>query len=273
MNQKTARLLCALNSSFYEEHAASFSATRQAPWSGWTRCVELLRELEFGLSGTSLSVFDLACGNLRFESFLAHELSATELQFFAVDNCDALVPAELAGQAEPTESAKPSLHYQNLDLTDLLLRGLSLHEHLDAPPCDLAVCFGFLHHVPCAQYRKELLLSLIETTKPGGLVIVSLWQFMRNEALRIKALAAHARALEELEPYDLRDQLDENDVLLGWQDKPRAFRYCHHFSDAEIDDLIDAVKDHATPVARFVADGRSNNLNSYVVLRRACPSS
>ena len=37
MNEATARALAAINTDFYRDHAAEFSATRTAPWPGWER--------------------------------------------------------------------------------------------------------------------------------------------------------------------------------------------------------------------------------------------
>ena len=60
---------------------------------------------------------------------------------------------------------------------------------------------------------------------------------------------------------------DQGDRLLGWQDRQDSFRYCHHFSGAEIDALAASVAGRAHPIARFRADGRSGDLNDYLVLQ------
>lgn len=58
-----------------------------------------------------------------------------------------------------------------------------------------------------------------------------------------------------------------NDYLLGWQDTQGLYRYCHHFDEPEIERLLAAVADSAELVSRFEADGKTGNLNEYVVLR------
>lgn len=262
MNTKTVKILCKVNNDFYRNHYASFSETRTAPWPGWRTCLAVLRDacLDARRNPSSsqnpdtsrgFSVFDLACGNLRFEAFLTAELPETPLTFYAVDNCDSIVPH------------RPSVNYQSLDILGLLQEGRRLSEHLTAPLCDLSVSFGFMHHVPLQEYRKELLSNLIRQTCPGGYVVVSFWQFLRSEAMREKAQASHNRALVELGLEDL----DDNDYLLGWKNIPGAYRYCHSFSDAEIDQLVEAVTEDATLVARFASDGRTDDLNTYVILR------
>lgn len=99
--------------------------------------------------------------------------------------------------------------------------------------------------------------------RPGGFVIVSLWRFLENPLLARKAEATHERALAELG----LPPLDAGDRLLGWRDEPGAYRYCHSFTDGEVDALAASVGRAATEVARFRADGRDGALNSYLVLQ------
>ncbi len=199
----------------------------------------------------AVSVFDLACGNLRFETFFKHAFPDVKADFYAVDNCDELL------------SAASSVHYRHLDVVSALLDGVLLDGLRGVPPCDLSVSFGFLHHVPGDRWREDLLAHLVRQTRPGGYVIVSLWQFMRDENLAKKACATHARAREA---WGL-PALDEGDYLLGWKNLPGAYRYCHSFSEGEIDRLAESVAKEAVLVRRFASDGRTGNLNTYLVFR------
>ncbi|MDR1088853.1 MAG: hypothetical protein LBL23_06260 [Coriobacteriales bacterium] len=267
MNNQTALKLCTLNTTFYRRHAASFSQTRKAPWKGWQRCLESIAD--FGELPASLMVFDLACGNLRFEAFLSSALPETALTFYTVDNCAELVAemAELDPLVPPVLNhrapAAPVFNHQNLDVLDLVCRGIDVHGYFQAPPCDLAVAFGFLHHVPTAEYREKVLLALVEQARPGGCVMASFWQFAQEKGGAAQALDTHLRALAELE----LPPLDAGDYLLGWQARAGAYRYCHSFTDAEIDRLVDRLQDTAELVARFKADGRTGALNTYLVLQ------
>lgn len=281
MDDKTVDALCSLNNDFYRNQCRSFSDTRRAPWHGWRACLEVLQNAGFatstheakpsalraaqldvslpvkfesaGISGEErpLSVFDLACGNLRFEEFLSKECSQTNFEFFAVDDCDDLVPF------------RANVHYQSLDIMAALRRENRLASYLEAPACDLAVAFGFMHHVPGAQRREAILQALVDQTRPGGFVVVSFWQFLNDEKLAAKASVTHARGLQEL----TLPPLDDNDFLLGWQEVPGVYRYCHSFSDDEISSLLVSVANSARAVARFSADGKAGNLNSYAVLQ------
>lgn len=260
--------LIALNTAFYREQAESFSSTRETPWPGWRRLIPFLRadmpEAEAATHAPAMSVLDVACGNLRFERFLTQELPAVRFRFHAIDNC-----SELAGGTREL----PGLAFHELDILQQLLaqdEAAVQPAPLDAlPRCDLVGCFGFMHHVPSFGLRARLLRLLVERARPGGLIAVSFWQFMHDARLARKAVDAEqaARAHPELLAFNLRE-LDPGDHLLGWQDI-EALRYCHHFEDEEIDRLIAALPaGTAREVCRYSADGRSGDLNRYVILQR-----
>ncbi len=135
--------------------------------------------------------------------------------------------------------------------------------------CDLAVCFGFMHHVPGAELRRAVLSRLIDGVRPGGIVVVSFWQFMNDERIARKAARSLDLALAQ-PPFAgfASSSLEEGDHLLGWQADDAAFRYCHHFSTTEIDQLAASVSPLAAPIDTFSADGSNHSLNRYLVLQR-----
>lgn len=291
MNIETAELLRRINNDFYREHCASFSSTRHAPWVGWRRCLDAIQQAhpdvfaarrpapsgegddaaacevahvgardrageEEGVSRQPFSVFDVACGNLRFERFWLSELPEHDVAFYATDSCDALV-------REARSSEALSVRYQPFDVLEALMQGESLADAWEAPPCDAVVSFGFMHHVPFVEHRQALLDELIAQTRPGGQVAVSFWQFLNSPELAKKAYSTHRQALLDLN----LPPLDEGDYMLGWMNAPGAYRYSHSFSEAEIDSLVASASDKASVAARFSADGRTQNLNSYIVLQ------
>ncbi len=268
------RELIKLNNGFYAEHADSFSATRAAPWEGWQRAIDTARHLG-ALDAREPRVLDLACGNLRFERFLARELEPAIARIDAIDNCPALA-------ANPD---LPAIAFHNVDILDELMAcqqkrdsGLGAPAapsrpqarlHIDTRPCDLSVCFGFMHHVPGIDLRKCVLDELLARTRPGGVVAVSLWQFMKDDRLVRKAYAADAMAREIAVSRGTDvSALEPGDHFLGWQDDKGPLRYCHHFSESEVDELADHAAGYAAEVARFSADGASCGLNRYLVLQR-----
>ena len=140
---------------------------------------------------------------------------------------------------------------------------------LDAPPCALTVCFGFMHHVPDGTLRRAVLDALVDATAPDGIVAVSFWRFMDDPRLARKARAADGAAAAD-PPFEgfSPAALEPGDHFLGWQDDSRPLRYCHHFDEAEIDELASSVASQARETARFSADGASGTLNRYLVLQK-----
>ncbi|MDR1713469.1 MAG: class I SAM-dependent methyltransferase, partial [Coriobacteriales bacterium] len=228
MDTASARILARLNTAFYREQSVAFSASRQAPWAGWRRCLQETNN--FGIkavekpqncSSTPFSVFDLACGNLRFEAFLQVELPLVDFNFHTLDNCDGLV-------ASCGNSANLASH-QHLDVLAALFSGCSLSSQIMAPACDLSVAFGFMHHLPLPEQRAEVLHSLVQQTKPGGYIVASFWCFAADPAFLSKSQPSQDAAIGEL---GLKAGcLADGDYLLGWQGKAGVYRYCHSFND------------------------------------------
>ena len=252
MDSQLAHRLVACNNAFYRAHAASFSATRSAPWQGWRRIVDVARDALGGAACPRIA--DIACGNLRFERYLAERLPGVSPEVLAVDSTP-----ELAADA-----ARDRVRFVQRDvLADLLdgrdpLSGLS--------PCDLIVCFGFMHHVPGDGLRRALLDALARATEPDGLLAISFWQFMDDARLAAKAHAADEAARVAGWPVC---SLEPGDHFLGWQEDPGALRYCHHFTEAEIDGLVAHLRARGLrELDRFSADGRSGALNRYLVCRK-----
>ena len=222
--------------------------------------MRLLEVMGLAAEQNPLRVLDLACGNLRFEWYLADALPCRMLSGYAVDNCDSLVEA---GERNGSD-ALSQIAFQSLDAIERLSAGC-LREALEAPDasCDLAVSFGFMHHVPLERWRVELLRALVAKVRPGGFVAVSFWRFLNSDKLARKAQETTSRARAELGI----PELPPNDYLLGWQDTQGLYRYCHHFDEPEIERLLAMMADSADLVSRFEADGKTGNLNEYVVLR------
>lgn len=157
-----------------------------------------------------LAVLDLACGNGRFEAFLAERLADVPVRVLAVDNCDGLMTR-----------ARSVGVFRHFDAIEALVKGGSWNRVLDTgcddategDSCDdccadgvtldvdgfdAAVSFGFFHHIPSAALREEALRQLLSLVRPGGVVIVSLWCFLEDERLARKAEKSHARVLREM---------------------------------------------------------------------------
>lgn len=256
MDEELAAMMAEVNEAFYRENASSFSDTRHAAWPGWERC---LADAGVGADEAGrYAVLDVASGNLRFFDFLAREVDVERVDYDAVDSCDELARAG-------SQAARARVRYQRLDVVGALLGG-ELERSLDCGEHDLCVCFGFFHHVPTARLRLDLLRALLAKTRPGGTCCVSLWRFMEEPTLAERARATTLEAAAGLGIEE--DRLGEGDYLLGWQGKGGAWRYCHSFSNEDAAGLAEGVCDLARLRDDFLSDGRSGELNHYLVFER-----
>lgn len=255
MERRVADILNQETTRFYKVQADSFSATRKAAWPGWIRCAGFLEAL-----GSRVRLFDLACGNARFEHFLLRELPDVDWSFSAIDSCGDLVSLGVDGMSDADFS------YQQLDVVSALLDGSETLGLDYSGLYDACISFGFFHHVPGSATRICALRGLVGQVRPGGLVMVSLWQFEKSEQILAQAQGLRPCALADL-GLDERD-LEPGDHLLGWKKTPGVYRYCHSFSAGELNGLLDSVADIAEPLDVFESDGRTGNLNTYLVLRR-----
>ena len=230
-------------------------------------------------------ILDVACGNVRFKSFLESVLPNVTWDYHAVDACEQLVGAPAGVAFTPCDIVSALIEGRALPFVPrgsegkgvASVSGSSIGDACEDAACrgagsegvnaDLTVCFGFFHHVPGREARERLLRALCAATVPGGLVAVSLWRFMDEPGLAKKAHESHKAALNHFAEQGLCLRLDANDYLLGWQQTQGAFRYCHHFTDEEVKALAASVSDVAQLADCFRADGRTGSLNEYLVFR------
>lgn len=276
------RKLNDLTSDFYTREAASFSATRQAPWHGWERVWKLITahdavqnpfpshaarvpDDDTGDSGAPLTILDLGCGNLRFERFLAERTNAP-LRVTALDNCPDLASPEIgalsaafphslrsssAASKTKEEDAsgqganppeKTIVDLRALDIVESLLDG-TFADRLPRNSHDLAVAFGLMHHLPTFALRARVLEGLLGSLRPGGFAVVSFWQFLNDPRLAAKAATVTA----EGRAAHRLPTFHENDFLLGWQHAEGVYRFCHHTPEDEIDALLAAIREPSAP--------------------------
>lgn len=259
MDRDSILELDAVNRRFYARHADSFDAKRRHPWLGWRRVAEHLRDLE------RPSILDVGCGNGRFGLYAA-ERARSGIEYVGVDRSREML--ELARR-------RGAADWRWLE-ADLVREGLP--GELDEESFDLVVCFGVMHHLPGEATRRRLLREMAAATAIGGLLAVSFWQLGGQERFTRRALdvdelergegTAGAIARGEIE-------LERGDFLLPWGDGtesgtgpgPVPVRYCHHVDRAEAERLVEA-RD-LVPVDTFTADGASDDLNLYYLLRRS----
>lgn len=285
MKAETIQLLSRITQDFYENHAASFSDTRRNSWAGWEQLLELVKQTQ--LSTTQgfgeYHVLDLACGNLRFENYLADKLlkdgqtaqaSAIHKIFcLASDICMSL-SQEFAWCKQHN---KLEIVQHECDIQATLLNGKELSAVLPHTQdgFQLMVSFGFMHHLASHALRLKFLESCADMLDTDGILCVSCWSFMHEESLHKKAQAATEHALK-LYPQ-LLEELEEGDYFLGWSQSHEQLRYCHHFNAEEIDrlstELINSFQQRhpdetLAHIATWQADGKTGKLNYYLAFQR-----
>jgi len=253
MDITTAHILNYTTSAFYQQEADTFSQTRNAPWEGWQEACRLM-DFSDAACEEPFILADIGCGNLRFERFLEEKYSSRTWEFYLVDNCEQLI------EQKQLDSV---VHYS---VTDVIGNILEYENPFDFPQLDAAVMFGVMHHVPGNHARLQLIETILERVKPDGFVCLSFWEFAKHTDLRVKAAQKTVEALEHLPIDPMR--LDAGDYLLGWQDTHGLYRYCHSFTDEEIQSLIGQLNKKARTTGMFHADGRTGDLNCYVILQR-----
>lgn len=249
MKIETIHKLNHLNQVFYQQVAEAFSASRQAPWSGWKQVASLISHQ----LPTSPILLDVGCGNGRWAEFIASYLTGNP-QYIGVDSNSKLL--DIAAQHSYPELLKVS--WLQIDVITSILDS-TFESRLQAPPCDLVTLYGVLHHVPSFELRRRVLATLINRIKSGGWVVFTVWKFLDNPRLKQKIVPF---SQVEIDSQDL----EPHDYLLDWQRGGVAYRYCHYVSEQELLDLL-----HELPVkvvTTFTDDAKEGNGNLYIVLQK-----
>ncbi|MEY8437469.1 class I SAM-dependent methyltransferase [Atopobiaceae bacterium 24-176] len=269
MDERAARLADRLTAGFYARCGESFSATRTGGWPGWSRLEGPLRDAARRAAdeGRALRVLDLGCGNLRFERWLEGLLPGAAVEVIGLDR----EPGLAAGASGATVGGGGGSDGPASGLSAEVVAaefgdGWGLPTAFEGG-FDVAVAFGLLHHLTGFCGRRAVIEGLARALAPGGVAAASCWRFLDDRRLAAKAREATADALARWP--ELAGRLGPGDAFLGWQGEEGVFRFCHAVDEAELDRLVAAAAAAAPGVreaGRFSADGRSGELNRYVVL-------
>ncbi len=262
MNTATQAALRRINRDFYSRHAADFDRTRHpGGWPGWRRVVETAARATDG----PLHVLDLGSGNGRFALFLEGNPDLRGHRPFTYTGID--LSSELIDHARTATGGLDHIGFQVNDIEKC---------PLDEATCDLVVLFGVLHHLPGFDTRRRTLERAAAAVAPGGLLVLTCWQFADDARFGSRRLDWASEA--GVDPAEL----EPGDHLLRWgpadsESRRRsssrlrrqrvrrpahpARRYCHHTDEAELDRLV-----HDLPlaeVARYRSDGSGSRQNLY----------
>lgn len=255
MNETTVHTLNEINLAFYRRRAGEFSATREFPWPGWIRLMEHFK------ARSNARVLDVGCGNGRFAAYLAEQLAtrqpagAAPLEYFGADASAPLL-AFAARRTLPSLRA----HFTELDF----VRAPTELPACPPGPFDLVVLLGVLHGVPGHAQRRALVREAARRVVPGGLLAMTCWRFAEIERFKRRLVSWDTYNAGATEPVE-RGELERGDHLLPWGRGSSAVRYCHATDEPELERLVCGLG--LEPVDRYLADGRSGDLNRYAIYR------
>lgn len=253
MRSETRHHLIALNRRFYQHHSQAFDGSRQRPWKGWQRLLQLLADVAAEGDPPTLDVLDAGCGNGRLATYLAQQ-EPRAVRYVGIDSSPALL-AQAAQRQAVGELIEDDLVSQ------------AWQDRLNRRRFHGVTSFGVLHHIPGLAQRRRFLRQLADRCRPGGLLVVSIWRLDQQPRFASKVLDWHHYLAEQSQARDVLDvdDLEAGDYLLTWSGNRSHPRYCHFPDDAEIDDWIDHL---GLPVVdRWRADGAGGTTNLYLAFR------
>ena len=166
MDETTRSALAELNRTFYAGFAGDFARTRRGWPLGFERILPHLR--------SAANVLDVGCGNGRLLSFLTER--GWHGRYLGVDGSAGLLAAAEQNLEAPALTRRPASA-----LLDLL------SPHWAAPLAgfapDAIACLAVLHHIPGAAHRARLVAECADLLEPGGILIISVWQFLSTPRL------------------------------------------------------------------------------------------
>lgn len=238
-----------LNCRFYEDFGASFASTRRKVNPGIARILARLpRE---GL------LVDLGCGSAALISELA--VRGVKGAYLGLDFSR---PELDIAAAEADKVRHPGL---TVSFRQANLMRDTWADLIERNSVDMVLAFAFLHHIPGKEHRTRILAAANGILKPGGLFLLSVWQFQHSPGLWSR------RQPWELAGIDAAE-VDQNDYLLDWRHGVTAgqgggLRYVHLFSQEELSRL--AAESGFEIIDTFASDGKGGRLGLYQVWRKA----
>ena len=232
MDPGVIQKLLSINRQFYSEFASEFSTTRYHPQPGFQRLFEII-------SSRCSSILDVGCGNGRLGHFLQEK--GAGLAYLGVDSS-----AELLKIAESRVDGE----FYHRDLMNRnCLEGLGRH--------DVVSCLATLQHIPTSEYRRHLVCEFANHLQPGGMIILSSWQFPDSERQMKKVVDWSNAGLHS-------DDVEENDYLMTWGALDTALRYVSYIDESEIAGMASSAGLRVSE--QFRSDGREGDLNLYAIL-------
>lgn len=191
---------------FYEAHGAEFSATRRGAW-------DVMRLIQDAVQ-PGQTLVDVGAGNAR----LAREIP-DNVRYIAI---------------EPSSSMRVDAERFLRSRQDSEVR-MGAFPHLPAreSSADVVACLAVLHHLTLDE-RKTAVVELWRILKPGGTLVLTVWNLRSKRFFRWKTwLAAWLR-------FGFVTNGGRGDVWIPWNSEQGVVqRYVHCFTQDELRQLFD----------------------------------
>jgi SAM-dependent methyltransferase len=190
MEPKAIQKILDLNRQFYQTFAVQFSATRQRLQPGVQRLFpRLLR---------TRSILDLGCGNGE----LARQLGKSQYagRYVGLD-----FSAGLLEEIDKNHLNGLQARFYQVDLAQP-----GWETVLNKTIFEAVLAFAVLHHLPGGDLRKQVVRQVRRLLLPGGMFMLSNWQFLDSERL--------SKRIQPWEKAGLSDaEVEADDYLLDWR--------------------------------------------------------
>ena len=247
MKKKIADKILAETESGYDLVSDKFSETRKHFW----------RELEFigDYAKEGDTVFDFGCGNGR----LLELFSGKNINYFGADVSEKLIEmAKIRYSGVNAEFSKINPSQSSLAFPDNYF--------------NTVYSIAVFHHFPGKEYREQVVKELYRITKPGGHVVITVWnlwpaslRLIRSGQAVVSARFAESRRASRggqrkyiknifknwIDKLLLRSSLDFNDCYITFKNNQgRIFnRYHHAFTGRELANIF--IEAGFTPTPKY----------------------
>lgn len=233
MRQDYAKYLIEKTKADYNLIAEQFSSTRI------TVPEDATIPLQYTKTGDR--VLDLGCGNGALWKILKDK----GIKYIGIDNSKDLI--------ERARKQYPGVEFQTAEALKIPFPDNSF---------DKIYCIGVIHHIPSEKIRIDFLKEAKRVLKPGGKIILRVWDFWRRKkgmALLLKHTLLKAAG---------KTQIDFKDIFYPWKDgrgKTIIERYFHCFTKREINKLF---KRSGFKIEKSWIAGKGKLSNIYIVAEK-----